>query len=143
MNTVYIMGDSRLKNFYSFINAANLQSLPIYVKAENGARLQQLCTSTINCLHRHSEAFVIKAGGINDCTFKDTFTGKYMYKFATSDDMVKHVMDQFEDIDKRKRDIHPNAKIAYSDIIGLDMLACKWCLDPTPEQQYAFNVAIM
>ena len=90
-----------------------------------------------------SEAFVIITGGINDCTFKDTFTGKYMYNFATSEDMVKHVMDQFEDIDRRIRDIHSTAKIAYSDIIGMDMFAYKWCLDPTPKQQYAFNVAIM
>ena len=143
MNAVYIQGDSRLKNFDSYINAANTENLPIYVEAENGARLQQLCTNTINCLHRHREAFVIIAGGINDCTFKDMTTGKYMYNFTCSDNMVKHVMGQLEDIDKRIRDIHPTAKIAYSDIIGMDMLAYKWCNDPTPEQQYAFNVAIM
>ena len=143
MNTVYILGDSRLKNYQPYINSANEQGLPIYVEAENGARLQQLCTSAINCLHRNGEAFIIIAGGINDCTFKDIDSGKYMYNFANSDEMVKHVLGQLEDIDKRIRAIYPKAKVAYCDIIGMDMLAYNWCLDPTPEQQYDFNLAIM
>ena len=143
MSAVYILGDSRLKNYDAYLNAANSQNLPIYVEAENGAQLQQLCTSAINCLHRNSEAFVIIAGGINGCTFKDTTTGKYKNIFTCSEDMVNDVMGQYDDIDKRIRDIHHNAKVAYSDIIEMDMLAYKWCMDPTPDRQYAFNIAII
>ena len=75
--------------------------------------------------------------------FQRYSNGKYKYIFTCSEDMVKHVMGQYDDIDKRIRDIHHNAKVAYSDIIGMDMLAYKWCMDPTPDQQYAFSVAII
>ena len=143
MRPVFINGDSRLTDFESYIRTENEDRLPIYVEAQRGARLNQLGTMTVNRLHNTPGAAVMIAGGINDCSFKNTLTGKYLFTFENANDMVYHIMNHIEIIDSLIRRVHSEPKVTYCDIIGMDLQAYKWCEDPKPGQQNTFNNAIL
>ena len=76
---VYIISDSRLTEFGSYIRTENINHLPIPVEAQRGARLNRLGTMTANRLRNTPGAAVIVVGGINNCTTKNTQTGKYKF----------------------------------------------------------------
>ena len=143
MRPVYINGDSRLIDFESYIRDENPNGLPIFVEALRGARLNQLGTMSINRLHNTPAAAVIVAGGINDCSFKNIKTGKYTFTFASENEMVKHILSHIEGIDQLIRRVHPEATVAYCDLIGMDMQVYKYCEDPTEGKQDLFNNAIL
>ena len=143
MSSVHIIGDSRLTEYESFIRDENTNNLPIFVEAQRGARLNQLGTLAINRLHNTKNTSVIIAGGINNCTFKDIQSGKYYFNFQSEVEMTSHLMAEFNSVDNLIRSIHGNVRVAYCDIIGMDMEVYKYCTNPTPRQQDIFDSAII
>ena len=131
MSSVYIIGDLRLLGSEAHIRRVNANHLPIFVDTDRGARLNRLTNNTINCIHA-TQAKVIIAGGINNCTFKDHHTGNYKFIFHDEKEMTDHIMYQFESIDQQIRRVHPTAVVAYCDYIGMDHSAYARCENPLP-----------
>ena len=57
--------------------------------------------------------------------------------------MIKHSINHVKGIDRLIHDIHPEAKVAECDIIGMDLQVYKRCADPKPGQHELFNSAII
>ena len=81
--------------------------------------------------------------GINDCTFRRRPGGKFSFTFDNANDMIVHVMAHIEDIDRLIHNVHPEARVSFCDLIGMDLQIYKRCEDPKPGQQDLFNTAIL
>ena len=145
MDTAFIIGDSRMKGLQFYIDRINQGPVPIYVVKNSGKGLFSFTTTVINTTVNHPKARVILAGGICDCTFKNSNKQgeKFRFIFKDKDEMVNHLHDLFLDSNKKILQTRPEVKLAYSELIGMDMKASPYTVDPLPGQQDLFNSAIM
>ena len=64
---------------------------------------------------------MIVVGGINDCATKNTQTDNYKLTLVNDNNLVDHIIDQFEGVDRHIRSESPEARVAFCDLIGMNI----------------------
>ena len=72
MDTPLIIGDSRLEGFQLHVDNANTGTVPIYISKNSGKGIQDLTNIAIEKNTDLSHNRIIIAGGICDCTERNT-----------------------------------------------------------------------
>ena len=78
-----------------------------------------------------------------DCTFKRTALERPRFTFTNSDDLATHLYDLLCYSYKEITNDWPLAEITFSELIGVDLLTCKYTEDPLPGQQDILNEGII
>ena len=84
-------------------------------------------------------AKIVIAGGICDCTHRNSRYEKFICDSTTVTNMSSYIMALFEDSNQRIRAEKPNAKVCYSQMIGMNLTVYKNAESPLPVKQELFD----
>ena len=147
MNTSLIIGDSRLSGLQYFVNIANTGTIPIQVLACSGKGIQELTTIIENQTTNHPYARVILVGGICDCTQRNedyrNISDKFIFNFDNSKDLTEHLYNLFKASSHDLSRNRPYVRVAYSELVGMDMERSLYTRNPIAGQQDILNNSIM
>ena len=121
MSTAYIFGDSRLKYMQEYINSLDTGDTRVRIISLSGKGIFVVTTEVMHTLKYQPNAKVIITAGICDFTFRNNTFEKYRFTFHDSDDLATHLLDLIEDSHKKILAAWPEARVSYSELIGLDL----------------------
>ena len=147
MDTPLIIGDSRLEGFQLHVDNANPGTVPIYISKNSGKGIQDLTNIAIEKTTDLSHSRIIIAGGICDCTERNTDNSnpreKFIFKFDSVDSMTNYLNSLFIESNKQISKARPNVVVSYSELIGMDMSTVYYTKNPTAQQQDILDQTIM
>ena len=147
MDTPLIIGDSRLEGFQLHVDNANPGTVPIYISKNSGKGIQELTNIAIGKTSSLSHNRIIIAGGICDCTERNTNISnpreKFVFNFDSAENMTNYLYNLFTESYKQISKDRPNVVVSYSEMIGMDMTTVYSTKNPTLEQQNILNQTIM
>ena len=99
MDIPLIKGDSRLGGLQLYVDSANTGTVPIYISKNSGKGIQELTNIAIGKTSSPSRNRIIIAGGICDCTERNTDSSnpreKFVFNFDSVDSMTSYLYNLF------------------------------------------------
>ena len=116
------MSSTGLPSLQTHIDQHNTGALTIHVCKYSGKGMYYITSKALECLDAYPNAKIIVAAGICDCTQRENRYEDFRFVFSNA----THIVNLCKDSHRRIIEKNSDARVSYCQLIGMDMLTCKY-----------------